>query len=82
MQRKFLPNGEPYKKKPTFEDRAFNFYGVYTRINPEQRYKYAETKTTMFYKDLCDDLLKRNEALSSEIEIMIDMNNNYRFNEK
>jgi hypothetical protein len=36
----------------------------------------------MFYKDICDELLSRNEALAAEIEIMIDMNNNYRFNEK
>jgi len=77
-----LPNGDTYKKKPTFDDNAFNFYGVYTRINPEQKYKYAETKTVMFYKDICDELLGRNEALAAEIEIMIDMNNNYRFNEK
>lgn len=77
-----MPNGDAYKNKPTFDHEAFNFYGVYTRINPEQKFKYAETKTAMFYKDICDELLARNEALAAEIEIMIDMNNNYRFNEK
>ena len=70
------------ENKPDFENKAFDFYGQYGRINPEQKFKYAETKTTMFYRDLCDEMIERNESLLAEIDIMIDMNNNYRFNEK
>ena len=35
--------------EPTFTDKAFDFYGVYVRINEPQKYKYAETKLTFFY---------------------------------
>lgn len=36
----------------------------------------------MYYKDLCDSMIQRNEALMAELEIMLDMNENYRRNEK
>ena len=36
----------------TFTNKAFDFYGTYVRINEEQKYKYAETQITFFYRDL------------------------------
>ena len=50
------------KGEPEFTNKAFDFYGGYTRITDDQKYKYAETQVTMFYKDLCDELVKKNQT--------------------
>jgi len=82
MDRRFISGGPLYKDKPNFENKVFNFYGLYTRINREQKLKYAETQIVMYYKDLCDEMIQRNESLMAELEIMLDMNETFRRNEK
>ena len=49
--------------EPQFCDKAFSFYGTYTKISEPQRYKFAETNLVLFYKDLLDEVLKENDTL-------------------
>lgn len=50
------------------------------RIAPHQRYKYAETKLTLFYKDIIDEIVDKNKILQSSINTLIDLNNGYKRN--
>ena len=38
--------------EPQFTDKAFDFYGVYTRISEPQKFRYAESKVINHYKKL------------------------------
>ena len=38
--------------EPKLTNKAFDFYGVYTRISEAQKFRYAESKVIAYYKDL------------------------------
>ena len=60
--------------EPTFTDKAFDFYGVYVRINEPQKYKYAETKLTFFYQDLIQELFAKINLQQMEVDQMAKLN--------
>ena len=63
-------------------NKCFDFYGAYVRISENQKYKYAEGKLILYYKDLIEELLRVNEQLKSEVDGMFDINKKYEMNEE
>ena len=61
---------------------AFDFYGTYVRISEGQKYKFAEGRLIQYYKALVDEVMETNENLKNEIDIMINTNKKYEFNEE
>ena len=45
----------------SFTNQPFDFYGGYVRINENQKYKYAETKTVLQYQALVKALKEKDE---------------------
>ena len=68
--------------EPTMTKSAFDFYGCYVKISEPQKYKYAENKVILYYKDLIGELLKSNETLRGNVDNMIAINQKYEFNEE
>ena len=54
--------------------KVFDFYNLYTRISEHQKYKYAEGKQTLYYKDLLEEVLEENENLKGQIETLLVVN--------
>ena len=61
---------------------AFDFYGAYVRISEGQKYKYAEGRLIQYYKALVDEVMTQNERLKDEVDLMININKKYEFNEE
>lgn len=66
LTRPHLEGVKEYRTRPDFENQAFDFYGVYSRINQDQKYKYAETQISLFYRDICDELVQQITELERE----------------
>lgn len=49
--------------EPLMTDQVFDFYNLYTRISEHQKFKYAESRLTLYYKDLLEEVLAENENL-------------------
>ena len=49
--------------EPFMSDKVFDFYNLYTRISETQKYKYAESRIILYYKDLLEEVLAENENL-------------------
>ena len=67
---------------PDFNNKAFDFYGSKTRIADYQKFKFAETNITMFYKDLIDELLDKYEVQEETIAYFKVDNDRYRLTQK
>lgn len=68
--------------EPKITETPFDFFGCYIRISEDQKYKYAEEKLTMYYKDLVEEALRHNEQLKFEVQALLDVNKKYMFNEE
>ena len=44
--------------EPTMTKEAFDFYNTYVRISEGQKYKFAEARLILYYKDLLDEVMK------------------------
>ena len=60
--------------EPFMSDKVFDFYNLYTRISEHQKYRYAESRLTLYYKDLLEEVLGENESLKGQIETLLVVN--------
>ena len=68
--------------EPTMSNKVFDFYGLYTRISENEKFRYAESKVVAYYKDVSQELVMANAVLKAQIETMIGINQRNAQNEE
>ena len=68
--------------EPILVDKAFDYYGTYVKINENQKYKYAETKLILFYKDLLEEAMMKNNTLRDQVDQLLQLNKEYDLDHK
>lgn len=70
---KFRDGIYDYNKEIDFTRKPFNFYGHMTRINEDQKHKYAETRLVKYYISVIDQMVDKNRATEGALASLQEM---------